>query len=237
MATITPVEKRSPGRGVTFTWSNIGNGDTPASADISGRERLTAQILGGHGLNNTVTLQGSNNDVDYAGINDLQDNAISQADTGTAAITDLTPVADVLSSLNDTYAYFSSAGTDFYIWFNIDTGGTDPAIAGRTGIEIAVAEDASVAVITAEMTTVMDALASFGVVDGTTKVTVTNAAKGAPRTGFSDPGSSGITANVTTAGADGTRPLYALQEKPKYCKPASSAATVDTNLTVVIVGE
>jgi len=53
-------------------------------------------------------------------------------------------VNDVAANLGDEYfvfevpsADFSSTLVEYYLWFNLDAGGTDPAIAGKTGIEIA----------------------------------------------------------------------------------------------------
>lgn len=75
----------------------------------------------------------------------------------------ISPVADVLSSLNNTY--FDLNGFDpnlnelpFYVWFNVNAAGTDPAIAGKTGIEIEIAENASVSVILAALKAALDAL-------------------------------------------------------------------------------
>jgi hypothetical protein len=45
---------------------------------------------------------------------------------------------DGLSSLNNKYFTLYSANdtTEYYVWFNIDTLGTDPSIVGKTGIEV-----------------------------------------------------------------------------------------------------
>jgi len=61
----------------------------------------------------------------------------------------ISPVADVASSLNDTYFEFSSLTVNYYVWYNVNSAGTDPALAGKTGIEVAIAENATVAVIIA----------------------------------------------------------------------------------------
>jgi hypothetical protein len=55
--------------------------------------------------------------------------------------TDITGVADVASSLNSTYFLLNTAagGTQYYVWMNVSTAGVDPAVAGRTGIEVAFA--------------------------------------------------------------------------------------------------
>lgn len=75
----------------------------------------------------------------------------------------ISPVADVSSSLNDTY--FDLNGFDpnlnetlFYVWFNVAAAGTDPAIAGKTGIEIEIDEDASVSDILTALKAALDAI-------------------------------------------------------------------------------
>src|ERR1700733_2564833 len=53
-----------------------------------------------------------------------------------ANIQTITTVADVSGSLNSTYFTVYSAGNlqGFYVWFNINSAGVDPAPAGLTGI-------------------------------------------------------------------------------------------------------
>src|SRR5262249_43520699 len=59
--------------------------------------------------------------------------------------TNVTFVGDSSGSLNSTYFTFNSAGDlyGFYVWFNINSAGVDPAPAGRTGIEVDGATGAS----------------------------------------------------------------------------------------------
>lgn len=45
-------------------------------------------------------------------------------------------VGDVAGSLSGVYFLVSSTTINYYVWFNVDGGSTDPAVAGRTGIEI-----------------------------------------------------------------------------------------------------
>ena len=55
----------------------------------------------------------------------------------------ITTVADVSSSLNDTYFLLDSKTQGYYVWFNVDAAGTDPEVAGRVGLEVALLEDAT----------------------------------------------------------------------------------------------
>src|ERR1017187_433428 len=78
-------------------------------------------------------------------------NVTPVADTSTKQITNVTPIADtsaqqqvtvtflgdVAGSLNNTYWYMSSPTVDYYIWYNINGAGVDPAVAGKTGIAVA----------------------------------------------------------------------------------------------------
>jgi hypothetical protein len=60
---------------------------------------------------------------------------------GNVEISNVIPEADISGSLNNKYWLLSSPTTDYYIWYNVNSSGTDPAIAGKTGIEVAVATD------------------------------------------------------------------------------------------------
>lgn len=61
----------------------------------------------------------------------------------------VTCAADTAGSRNNTYWVFYSAGNlrGFYVWFNINAAGTDPAVAGLTGIEVAGATGATAATL------------------------------------------------------------------------------------------
>jgi hypothetical protein len=59
--------------------------------------------------------------------------------------TTVTAVADVAGSLNNKYFYMASANnaTQYYVWFNVASGGTDPALANKTGVEVDIADRGS----------------------------------------------------------------------------------------------
>jgi len=101
--------------------------------------------------------------------------------TSTAiGIQTVTTVADVAGSLNSTYFLLDSAngGTNYYVWINVDSGGVDPAIAGRTGVPVAIAEDDTAADIATAVAAAIDALATFAAAAVGPVVTVTNSAGG-----------------------------------------------------------
>ena len=56
-----------------------------------------------------------------------------------AEVSKVTTVADVAGSLADTYFLLDTITTDYYVWYNVDAGGTDPLVPGRTGIAVAIA--------------------------------------------------------------------------------------------------
>lgn len=66
-------------------------------------------------------------------------------------------VADDTSSLNDTYFLIDGEdGTNYYVWFDVASAGTDPAIAGRTAIPVAIAEDATADTVAAALEAEID---------------------------------------------------------------------------------
>lgn len=125
--------------------------------------------------------------------------------TGVKEVSTIQTVADVAGSLNDTYFIINSAlnATSYYVWLNVNNAGTDPAIADKTGVEIAVATGASADTIATAIKVALDALADFVATVVTDTVTVTNASDGAT-TDLDDTGSTGFTLTVTTAGVTST---------------------------------
>lgn len=105
----------------------------------------------------------------------------------------ITCVADVASSLNNKYfVFYDAAGVKNYVWFDVNSAGTDPAVSGGTGHEVnlGVADSASaVATATAAVLTAVtgfDCTASSNVL--TLTATVAGRAKpahdGAAPSGF-----------------------------------------------------
>lgn len=130
----------------------------------------------------------------------------SAAVVGVAEETDITAVADVAGSLNDTYFLLDTPDSaDYYVWFNVDAGGTDPEIAGRTGVEVAISADDADTVVAAALQAALDPLPNMAATVLGAVVTVTNdaegpapdAADGAAPTGFTfDTTAQGVTAQA-----------------------------------------
>lgn len=94
--------------------------------------------------------------------------------------TDVTCVADVAGSLNDTYFFLSSAEneTSYYVWYNVNAAGTDPAIAGKTGIEVALATGATNTDVADATFTALNVYSDFVVVVNSATVTIANSSLG-----------------------------------------------------------
>lgn len=127
-----------------------------------------------------------------------------------ANVTDATLAADTAGSRNNTYFIFYTAGNlrGYYVWFNINSAGTDPAVSGLTGIEVAGATGASASTLGGLARTAIAAssAASYVTISGATSHviisqlnpgTLTAVANGAGGS------SAGATFSVTAAGSYG----------------------------------
>jgi len=125
-------------------------------------------------------------------------------------ITNITFAADTTGNKNSTYFTFGSAEDNhlYYVWFNINSAGVDPAVSGRTGIAVAGATNASAATLATAAITAINAsdaalylTASAGASGHVILTTLqygdeTNAANGTASPGFSY--------SVTQAGSGGS---------------------------------
>jgi hypothetical protein len=116
----------------------------------------------------------------------------------TPEITLFTAVADVASSLNNTYFTFNKTSGAFYVWYNVGGAGVDPA-PGGTGIMVSIAANATAAQVA---TATISALASHGgaaVVGQSTQFRITNTVGGV--VADSSAGTSGFTVLTEQQGA------------------------------------
>ncbi len=111
----------------------------------------------------------------------------------------ITAVSDSSGSLNSTYWTFYTAGNvkGYYVWYNINAAGVDPAVSGLTGIEVAGATNATGTTLGGATRTAIAAvtgISSYVAVTGATTATIltnvqygesTAAADGVATTGFS----------------------------------------------------
>ena len=99
--------------------------------------------------------------------------------SATAEVTTITCEADSGGSLNSKYWYLYSVGTDYYVWYDVNSVGVDPAITDKTGIKVSVATDADASAVATATATAIAALDDFGAAPVAAVVTVTNVDKGA----------------------------------------------------------
>ena len=133
--------------------------------------------------------------------------------TGMCEATDITCGPDVAGSLNDTYFLFDTPATNYYVWFNINAAGTDPAIAGRTGIEVAGATGITAnnlaTALRLALTTRDGIDHTFAVTGATSHAIITNRIAGAVQDAV-DTGSTGFTIAIVTQGVNvGSDPAVA----------------------------
>lgn len=116
-------------------------------------------------------------------------------------ISTVTCLANTAAALNNKYFFLWSEldGVKYYVWFNSDTTGTDPAITGATGIEVAVTTGDTATAVATAVNSAIDAEVDFIATSALAVVTVTNAQPGwssAPKEGLG----TGFTFEVTTEG-------------------------------------
>lgn len=116
-------------------------------------------------------------------------------------------VADVASSLNNQYFLFANAKnqTKYYAWFNVGAAGVDPAIAGRTEVEVAISANASASAVATALSAALDALTGVkSAVDGddNTVVYLTLTAPGESETVVDGAATTGFTFTQCQKGRD-----------------------------------
>ncbi len=90
--------------------------------------------------------------------NTLVGNITNAADGSAATGFTFATTAGVASSLQNKYFLFSSPTVDYYCWLNVNDEGSDPSVALKTGIEVAVAAGASADTIAAAISAAVEAV-------------------------------------------------------------------------------
>lgn len=162
------------------------------------------RIITGHSAEATLTLK----ETSAAQIAVLL-KAGGAAATAAAEVTNITFVADSAGSLNNKYFFLATGGSavhTHYVWFNINSAGTDPGLSGLTAVAVAGATGATAATLADAAATAIDALAGFIATDASGVLTVTNAATGGAHDAEDGPtgSSTGFTFDVTTQGTGAT---------------------------------
>lgn len=169
-------------------------------------------------------------------------------------VQDITAVADSSGSLNSTFFTFYLAGNriGYYVWFNINSAGVDPAPAGLTGIQVAGATNATAATLAgAARTAIALAVSSayLKVSGATTHIILTNLQVGSCTAAANGTASPGFSYSLTQAGSYGAgsglqtvvnlqgTPIYSLYNpsptQPSLSGSVITAATAGDVITVV----
>lgn len=123
-------------------------------------------------------------------------------------VQNITSVADTSGSLNSTYWTFYNAGNanGYYVWYNINSAGVDPAVAGLTGIQVAAATGANANTIASDTRTAIAAVSGITVtVTGATNhIILSNNFAGSNTAAADGTATTGFGFSVTTAGSFGT---------------------------------
>lgn len=139
-------------------------------------------------------------------------------------------VADSAGSLNNTYFTFSKSGVNYYVWYNVNSAGTDPALAGKTAVPVALATNAANTAVASATNTAIDALAGVSSTVSSATVTVVIDAIGAVTDAAQGAASTGFTITVTRQGADSPG-------SNKFAMNTSDTATGDSLVAAIAASD
>lgn len=132
----------------------------------------------------------------------------------TRQVQTVSTVADVAGSLNSKFFTFYDGGNahGYYVWYNINAAGVDPAPAGLTGIAVAGATAASANTLATATRAAINAVSGIGVVasGATNAVILTNSSPGTATAAANGAASPGFSYAVGTAGTWGVPEISGL---------------------------
>ncbi len=136
------------------------------------------------------------------------DSAAARANPQALEVQDVTCAADTAGSRNSTWWKFYTAGNlhGYYVWYNINSAGVDPAPAGLTGIEVAGATGATASTLGGASRTAIAASAAgaYVTVSGATShVILTNKQYGSCTAAANGTATAGASFSITTTGSYG----------------------------------
>ena len=106
-------------------------------------------------------------------------------------VTEIRAVSDSSGSLNSKYFFINGITadstkdvgfkiTEYYVWIDVSSGGSDPSISGKTGVEVDISTNDSAATVATAVQNALDGLSDFaGASVSSGVLQVTNANKGA----------------------------------------------------------
>jgi hypothetical protein len=107
-------------------------------------------------------------------------------------------VVGAAASLNNKYFIFSSSGVNYYAWFDYNSTGVDPAVAGKTAVQVAIGVGATTAQIATAAASAIDALALVTSSADGSDINIKADANGAITDAGA--GNSGFTVNIVNQG-------------------------------------
>lgn len=131
----------------------------------------------------------------------------------------VTTVADSSGSLNSTFWTFNTAGNliGYYVWYNINSAGVDPAPAGLTGIQVTGATNVTANNIASATRTAIAAAVSYVTITGTTDaIIITQNSPGSTTAAADGTAATGFSFSVGTAGTYGTPAISGLNVVIKH---------------------
>lgn len=145
--------------------------------------------------------------------------------TSTAQVATVQTVADTAGSLDGTYFLLDAAegGAQYYVWIDVDNAGNDPAVAGRTGVEVDISANDTANTVASAVQSAIDPLVDFSASVSTDTVTITWATAGIA-VDPTDAGSTGFTLATTTQGSDNL--LYTAGSSLAEGETAAGAITI-----------
>lgn len=143
----------------------------------------------------TITAQTFVNRTNTAGHN--------TGDTGAGSFTVATSQGGAASVLNNTYFMIHGLTQHFYVWMNCNSIGTDPMLAGKTGIAVSIAAPATNAQVGLAVKTALDAMPDFVASNASQTVTCTVQEKEAEADATDGAVPTGFAISVTAQGVTG----------------------------------
>jgi hypothetical protein len=145
----------------------------------------------------------------------------------------------VAGSLNSTFFTFYDAGSahGYYVWYNINAAGVDPAPAGLTGIMVAGATAVTAnALATATRLALNSAGIGVSATGATNNVIITNSGPGTAANAADGSAPTGFSFTATTAGSWGTPPVSGLSVAMKNNTTILSASSVPSPTQPIVNG-
>jgi len=113
----------------------------------------------------------------------------------------ITCVADVSSSLNNKYwLIYNAAGTKFYVWYNVASGGSDPLVSGGTAAPVAISANATATAVATATAAVVTALTGLDCTSDGAVCTAVNTSAGYAKPAHEGAAATGFTFEVNYYG-------------------------------------